>query len=49
MSEQEEYVRKIMIEKLKEMSEIEFLECINGEYPVICSAMNEIARTLLDK
>lgn len=42
-------VRQIMFEKLQEMAEIEFGDCANDEYPVLCSAMNEIARTLLDK
>jgi len=42
-------VRQIMLEKLKEMSEVEFEDCANGEYLEICSVMNDIAGTLLDK
>ncbi len=41
--------RQILLEKLKEMSKIEFEGCANGEYPEICSTMNEIVKTLLDK
>lgn len=41
-------IRQIMLDKLKEMSEIEFEDCANGEYPEICSVMNDIAKTLLD-
>ncbi len=37
------------LEKLEEMSEIKFEDCVDGEYPILCSAMNEIARTLLGK
>ena len=47
MTEQEIYVRRIMLEKLKEMSEIKFDDCANNEYPEICKAMNEIAKTIL--
>lgn len=49
MTEQEIYVRRIMLEKLEEMAEIKFEDCANGEYPEICSAMNDIAKTLLEK
>lgn len=42
-------IRQIMLDKLKEMAEIEFEDCANGEYPAICSIMNDIAKTLLEK
>lgn len=47
MTEQEVYIRRIMLEKLEEMAEIKFEECANGEYLEICSTMNAIAKTLL--
>ena len=47
MTEQEIYVRRIMLEKLEEMSEIKFDDCANNEYPEICKAMTEIAKTIL--
>lgn len=48
MTEQEIYVRRIMLEKLEEMSEIKFDDCANfNEYPAICKTMNEIAKTIL--
>lgn len=50
MTEQEVYIRRILIEKLEEMAEIEFGDCMDGcDYVNICSTMNEIAKTLLDK
>ena len=43
-------VRQIMLDKLKEMSEIEIGDCMDScDYSSICSVMNDIARTLLDK
>lgn len=42
-------IRRILFDRLKEMSKIGFEDCAKGEYPEICSAMNDIARTLLDK
>lgn len=50
MTEQEVYVRRIMIEKLEEMAEFkldDFYEV--NDYVSVCSVMNEIAKTLLDK
>lgn len=41
-------IRQIMLDKLKEMAEIKFDDCAKGEYPEICSAMNDIAKTMLD-
>lgn len=50
MTEQEIYIRRIMLEKLEEMAEIGFEDCMDGcDYANICSTMNEIAKTLLDK
>ena len=49
MGDFEANVRRILIEKLEEMSEIQFEDCTESEYPAICSVMNDIARTLLDK
>jgi len=43
-----EEIRQILFEKLKEMSEIKFEDCLDGEYPEICSSMNEIVKTLLN-
>ena len=43
----EDEVKQIMLDKLKEMSEIKFEDCANNEYPEICKAMNEIADTLI--
>lgn len=42
-------IKQIMFDKLKEMAEIKFEDCANGEYPEICSVMNDIAKTLLEK
>lgn len=47
MTEQEIYVKRIMLEKLEEMSEIKFDDCADNEYHEICKAMNEIAKTIL--
>ena len=42
-------VRQILLEKLKEMAEIKFDNCVeDNEYPLICNVMNEIAKTLLN-
>ncbi|MDE6102683.1 MAG: hypothetical protein K2F73_06890 [Ruminococcus sp.] len=49
MGDFEANVRRILIEKLEEMSEIEFDDCANDEYATICSVMNDIAKTLLNK
>lgn len=49
MTEFESNIRRILILKLEEMAEIRFDNCANGEYPEICNAMNDIARTLLNK
>ena len=49
MKDFETEIRQIMLDKLKEMSEIEFEDCAEGEYAGICSVMNEIAGTLLEK
>ena len=49
MNDFEDEVRQIMLDKLKEMSEIEFEDCENDEYLTVCSVMNDITRTLLDK
>ncbi|MDE7098792.1 MAG: hypothetical protein K2O60_06565 [Ruminococcus sp.] len=47
---EEKKIRQIMLDKLKEMSEIEFEDCSDPcDYTNICSVMNEIAKTLLDK
>lgn len=45
----QEEVRQIMLEKLRKMSEIEFEDCENDEYATVCSVMNDIAKTLLEK
>lgn len=47
MTEQEVYTKRILLEKLEEMSEIKFEDCANNEYPEICKAMSEIAKTIL--
>lgn len=47
MTEQEVYIRRILIEKLEEMAKIKPDDFIN--YPKICSIMNEIAKTLLNE
>lgn len=39
-------LKQILLDKLKEMSEIKFEDCANNEYPEICRAMNEIAETI---
>ncbi|MDE6035725.1 MAG: hypothetical protein K2G36_07440 [Ruminococcus sp.] len=50
MNDFEDEVRQIMLDKLKEMSEIEISDCMDScDYSSICSVMNDIARTLLDK
>lgn len=49
MEDLEMKIRQIMLDKLKEMAEIKFEDCANGEYPEICSVMNDIAKTLLEK
>ena len=52
MTEQEVYTKRILLEKLEEMSEIKFEDCAyncgNNEYAVTCSAMGEIAKIILD-
>lgn len=40
-------IQKILFDKLKEMAEIDFNDCVNDEYPQICKAMNNIANTLI--
>ena len=45
----ENEVKQILLAKLKEMSKISFKDCVDNEYPEICNAMNEIAKTLLNK
>lgn len=47
MTEQEVYVRRILIEKLEEMAGIKPDDCF--DYPKACSVMNDIAKTLLNK
>lgn len=47
MTEQEIYVKRIMLEKLEKMSKIKFADFANYEYHEICKAMNEIAKTIL--
>lgn len=47
MTEQEVYVKKILIEKLEEMAKVKPDDFI--DYPKVCSVMNDIANTLLDK
>lgn len=42
-------IRQILLEKLEEMLEVGFEDCADGEYPEICSVMNDIAKTLLEK
>lgn len=50
MEDKEDEIKQIMLDKLKEMAEIEFDECVEGcDYVNICNIMNEIAKTLLDK
>ena len=50
MNDFENEVRQIMLDKLKEMSEIEINDCLDScDYSSICSVMNDIARTLIDK
>ncbi|MCM1508522.1 MAG: hypothetical protein NC177_15535 [Ruminococcus flavefaciens] len=49
MENSENEIMQIMLDKLKEISEIKFEDCANGEYSEICSVMNDIAKTLLDK
>ena len=50
MNDFENEVRQIMLDKLKEMSEIEFSDCMDScDYSNICSVMNDIAKTLLEK
>lgn len=50
MSEFEANIRKILIFKLEEMAEIKFEDCMDSrDYSNICNAMNDIARTLLNK
>lgn len=44
--EREGELKNILFDKLKEMSEIKFEDCANNEYPEICKAMNEIAKTV---
>ena len=39
--------KRILFDKLKEMSGIKFEDCANNEYPEICKAMNEIAKIIL--
>ncbi len=46
MNDFDEEVRHILLEKLKEMAEI---EPDDVDYTAICSIMNDIAKTLLDK
>lgn len=46
----ENEVRQIMLEKFKRISQIEFeIHMTITEYTQLCSVMNEIAKTLLDK
>ena len=40
-------IQEILFDKLKEMAEIGFNDCVNDEYPQICEAMNNIANTLI--
>lgn len=40
-------IQEILFDKLKEMAEIDFNDCVNDEYPQICEAMNNIANTLI--
>ena len=44
--------KRILFDKLKEMSEIKFEDCAyncgNNEYAITCSAMGEIAKIILD-
>lgn len=42
----EDELKQILLDKLKEMSEIKFEDCANNEYPEICRVMNEIAETI---
>lgn len=47
---EENKIRQIMFDKLKEMAEIKPKTCMEDcDYINLCSAMNEIAKTLLDK
>lgn len=45
----ENEVKQMLFEKLKEMAEIKFEDCTNLEYPQLCSAMNDIAKTFIDE
>lgn len=40
-------IQEILFDKLKEMAEIDFNDCVSDEYPQICEAMNNIANTLI--
>ena len=49
MKNSENEVKQILLAKLKEMSKISFNYCGTcEEYTIICSTMNEIAKTLLN-
>lgn len=45
----EHEVRQIMFEKLKEMAKLDYDDCGCGEYPNVCSVMNEIANAFLNE
>ena len=50
MTEQEVYIRRILIEKLEEMAEIKPDDCCEiSDYASVCSVMNDIAKTLIGK
>lgn len=50
MNDFDKEVRHILLEKLKEMAEIEPGDCIDrGDYATVCNVMNDIAKTLLDE
>lgn len=48
---EEKEIRQIMLDKLKEMAEVSFRDCMDGYdyYANVCGVMNDIAKTLLDK
>lgn len=39
--------KRILFDKLEEMAKIQLNDCDYNEYPEICKAMNEIAKTIL--
>ncbi len=46
----EDEVKEILLDKLKEMSEVEYSICEGTQdYAILCSAMGDIAKVILEK